>query len=74
VRDAAGPDTSVRAALCFTGAEWSLFARPFTIDEVLITWPKALARALSAPGPLSAADRITLASHLAAAFPPHAHC
>jgi hypothetical protein len=71
VRAAAGPDVPVRAALCFTGTEWSLFARPFSIDEVLITWPRALTRVLRARGPLSARDRNDLAARLASVFPPY---
>lgn len=69
VRESVGPGVPVRVALCFTGTEWSLYARPFSIDEVLVTWPKALARALGAPGPLNTSSREAIASRLAAAFP-----
>jgi hypothetical protein len=34
-------DVPVTGALCFVDAEWALFARPFTLGEVLVTWPKA---------------------------------
>jgi hypothetical protein len=61
----------VRAALCFTGVELSRFARPFELEGVLVTWPKALARALNAPGPLDAAAIRGLALTVAAAFPPY---
>jgi hypothetical protein len=30
----------VRVALCFTGAQVGLFARPFTLEGVLVTWPE----------------------------------
>jgi hypothetical protein len=39
----------VRAALCFVSAEWSLFAKPFALDEVWTGWPKALGERLLAP-------------------------
>jgi hypothetical protein len=71
VAAAAGPDVPVRAALCFTGAEWPRFARPFTIDGVLVTWPKALARVLGMPGRLDASTRNSLATRMAVAFPPY---
>jgi hypothetical protein len=62
----------VRAALCFTGVQLGLFARPFTLDGVLVTWPRAIARTLSAAGPLSPGDRRALAARLGRAFPPYA--
>ena len=61
----------VRAALCFTGVELGLFARAFTMDGVVITWPQALARSLSLPGVLSESARSELAGCLARAFPPY---
>lgn len=66
----AGPP--VRVALCFTGVELALFARPFTLEGVLVTWPRALARRLAAPGPLRPDERAALADRLARAFPPYA--
>jgi hypothetical protein len=71
VAEAVGSDVPVRVALCFTGAEWPFLARPFTIDGVLVTWPRALARALGAPGVLGAAERTDLARRVAEAFPPY---
>jgi len=62
----------VRVALCFTGAQIGLFTRPFTLEGVLVTWPRAFARTLTTPGPLGPADRRTLAARLARAFPPYA--
>ena len=64
-------DVPVRAALCFTGVELSFFARPFSIDGVFVTWPKALARTLNAPGRLDPDARAALASTLGRAFPPY---
>ncbi|HEY6474626.1 MAG TPA: nuclease-related domain-containing protein [Acidimicrobiales bacterium] len=65
------PDVPVNAALCFTGVELGLFARPFVLDGVLVAWPKPLAKALDAPGPLDAGRRHELAALLARAFPPY---
>jgi hypothetical protein len=63
------PDVMVRAALCFTGVELGLFARPFVLDGVVVAWPKALAKKLGAPGALDAARRRELAALLARSFP-----
>jgi hypothetical protein len=71
VEEAVGPGVPVRAALCFTGVELSLLARPFVMDRVLVTWPRALARSLRASGPLSSADCSAVADRLAVAFPPY---
>ncbi len=65
------PDVPVKAALCFTGVELGLFARPFVLDGVLVAWPKALAKALHAPGPLDASRRHDLAARIERAFPPY---
>lgn len=63
------PDVVVRAVLCFTGVELGLFARPFTMHDVLVTWPKALVKTLDEPGPLDPGARRQLAEELARAFP-----
>ncbi len=61
---------SVRAALCFVDAEWSLFAKPFDLGGVWIGWPKALDGHLCAEGGLAPEHLATLASHVADALPP----
>ncbi len=66
-----GSGALVRAALCFTGVQVGLFTRPFTLEGVLVTWPRWLARTLTAPGPLGPAERRALAARLARAFPPY---
>ena len=63
------PAPLVRAALCFTGVERALFTRPFIVQGVLVTWPKALARTLGAPGRLGLAERRALADRLARGLP-----
>ena len=64
-----GPRPVVRVALCFTGAQVALFTRPFTVDGVLVTWPRAFGRTLRAAGPLGPAERRAVAARLARAFP-----
>jgi hypothetical protein len=71
VESATGPGVPVRAALCFTGVERPLLARPFVMDGVLVTWPRALVRALCTRGPLSPAHRDAVTTRLADAFPPY---
>jgi hypothetical protein len=68
----ADSEAPVRVALCFTGTQVGLFTRPFTLEGVLVTWPRAFARTLAAPGPLGPAERRTLADALARTFPPYA--
>ena len=51
-------------------AEWSLFAKPFQIDGVWVSWGKALSEIISEPGPLSPDDLLCVANVLAAALPP----
>jgi hypothetical protein len=51
----------VHPVLCFTGSEWPLLAEPFTLDGVLVTWPKALVRTIS-----RAADRYIAVSQICA--------
>jgi Nuclease-related domain len=66
------PDAAVRAALCFTGVELGLFARPFVLDGVLVTRPTALARTLRKPGAVDDEHRRALAAGLARDFPSYA--
>jgi hypothetical protein len=64
-------EVPVRGALCFVDAEFSLFAKPFTIDDVVVSWGRALnEKHLLAPGPFDGDDRAALHRHLARSFPP----
>lgn len=45
--------TPIHPVLCFTGSEWSLFAKPFVIDGVTVIWPKSLVKLLVQPGALT---------------------
>jgi hypothetical protein len=68
----AGAGALVRVALCFSGTEVGLFTRPFTLEGVLVTWPRPFARVLGADGPLGPVERRVLAARIARAFPPYA--
>jgi len=63
-------DVTVRAALCFVDAEWSMFARPFALDGVWIGWPKALGAHLEAEGALAPEHLRLLAHRVAEALGP----
>lgn len=63
-------DVTVRAALCFVDAEWSLFAKPFALDSVWIGWAKALGTRLQAEGALAPEHVRILARRVAEALPP----
>lgn len=68
--EAALPGVPVHGALCFVDADWALFAKPFAVDGVLVTWGKALRERLTAPGSLDHASRVAIQRTLAQAFPP----
>ena len=56
VRKALGEDWAdvpVRPILCFVDAEWCWFAKPFELDGVIVTWPKAARALLVGGGPLA---------------------
>jgi hypothetical protein len=63
-------DVTVRAALCFVDAEWSLFAKPFALNGVWIGWAKALGTRLQAEGMLAPEHVRLLARRVAEALPP----
>lgn len=61
----------VHGSLCFVDGEWGVFQRrPFSLDGVLITWPKALRERLSEPGDIDAKRRQQVLEALADALPP----
>jgi len=62
-------DVSIRAALCFVDSEWGLFAKPFHLGGVLITWPRKLSEMIAEPGPLSRSEVMRLAGRLGASLP-----
>ena len=60
----------VRAGLCFVDAEWSLFAKPFDLNNVWIGWPKALGQCLSIDGELAPEHLLAVSQRVAEALPP----
>lgn len=46
VEEAVG-SVPIRGALCFIDADWGLFPSTFTVDDVLVTWPRDLAKTIS---------------------------
>jgi hypothetical protein len=62
-------DVTIRAALCFVDAEWSLFAKPFALDGVWVGWAKALGTPLQAEGALGPEQVQLLARRVAEALP-----
>ena len=69
VEQVAGTGVPMHGVLCFADAEWGLLSRPFTVDDVIITWPRRLAGSLRKPGPLNATSIRALATQIASAFP-----
>ncbi len=49
------PEVPVRPVLCFVDADWRWFSRPFELNGVLVTWPKAMGELLVRPGALQPA-------------------
>lgn len=60
------PRTPVRGVLCVLDAEWRLAPRPIVCGQVVVVWPRALARLVSRPGPLTPAAVRRTAERLAA--------
>ena len=73
VRDVLSPawfvDSPVRGVLCFTGADWGLFASPFKLGNVLVTHPKFLYRMLSKEAQVATSAIQDAARALAIALP-----
>ena len=73
VRDVLSPawflDSPVRGVLCFIGADWGLFASPFKLGNVLVTYPKFLYRLLSKEADVATSAIQDAARALAIALP-----
>jgi Nuclease-related domain len=59
----------VRPVLCFIGAEWGLFASPFKLGSVLVTWPKSLYALLQTEEEIETAIIQKTGRHLARTLP-----
>jgi len=62
----------VTGALCFVGAEWPLFAKPWRQGNVWVTWMTPLVKMVAGPGPVSPERVAALAELAEAALPPAA--
>jgi hypothetical protein len=60
----------VLGALCFVDTEISLLQKQLEVGGRLVTWPRALVRCLSLPGPLNEPERVQLRQVLARSFAP----
>ena len=63
------PAPPVTGALCFVEGDWPLFAKPFTLQEVVVTWPKDIRKTIQLPGTLEATARQAIHRRLADHFP-----
>jgi hypothetical protein len=61
-------DAPIYAAVCFTDSRWKLFAEPFQIKKVWVSWANALAEMIAAPGPLDQGDITRIATQLGGAL------
>jgi hypothetical protein len=65
-----GEEVPIHAALCFVGAGWGLFSKPFQQAGVWVTWVAKLADMILAPGPLDEDAVQAIATKLARVLPP----
>jgi hypothetical protein len=63
-------DVPVRGALCFVDTEVGLFAKPFRLDDVVVSWPRRLIPTLAEGDAVERRERDALLRELAARFPP----
>lgn len=62
-------DVPVLGVLCVTGAAWGLFASPFKLGKVLVTYPKFLYKLLAKDAEVATSAIQNAASVLASALP-----
>jgi hypothetical protein len=67
--DPLGTEVAVRPAVCFVASDWALFAKPFEIAGVLVTWPQKLVERIVAPGPLTTPAVTRLANRIGVSLP-----
>lgn len=63
-------EVPVRGALGFVDADWPLIGGAFTVRGVMVAWPKKLADAITAPGPLGPEAVARLVESLSRQLPP----
>jgi Nuclease-related domain len=67
--DPLAADVVIRPAVCFVDSDWPLFAKPFEISGVLVTWPHKLVERIAAAGPLTATGVARIANRIGVALP-----
>ncbi len=67
--DPLAPEIAVSAAVCFVASDWSLFARPFEVAGVLVTWPRKLVQRIASPGALPDDAVARIANRIAVGLP-----
>ena len=60
---------ALHPVVCLVNSEWGMFARPFDVHGVVVTWPERLAQAIRAGGSMTRDDIDRLAARLSAEFP-----
>ena len=65
-----GAAVPITGVVCLIENEWKLFAKPFRINGVWVTWGKKLSEMIAAPGKLNPAQVTGIAGHLATSLPP----
>jgi hypothetical protein len=70
--DPLAADVPVRPVVCFVASDWALFAKPFEIAGVLVTWPQRLVERIVAPGRLTATAVARVANRIGVSLPPAA--
>ena len=63
------PEIAVRGVLCFIDADWPMIGGSFTVNDVVVVWPKKLKALLTEPGPLGHEQIADLQWQLHEAFP-----
>jgi hypothetical protein len=67
--DPLAAEVPVRPIVCFVASDWALFAKPFEIAGVLVTWPQKLVERILVPGPLTATAVARLANRIGVSLP-----
>ena len=67
--DPLASDLEVHPVVCFVESEWKLFAKPFELGGVLVTWPRKLIERVARTGPLTGTAVTRLANRLAVELP-----
>ena len=64
-----GEEVPIHAVLCFVGANWGLFSKPFQQAGVWVTWVSKFADMILEPGPFDEDAVQAIATRLARALP-----